>query len=474
MAPTIKVSEWEKIQSLVAPKQKTVAENRRDEKKLLSESRVKHWPGTLHAIRTAKENFVKRRAEEEEALRAKFQKEEEERREKERRATIKAAHDLLYSRTDIMKRLAGAELLSDCLETRRNQMDLNHRIKACESKWEEQFLAMEKESYNKKGEREDREAEERKRQAVLCAEMQTQQIEIVRQKRAELIREKEEEGKRMVERAKKMVEEEKAEQIAKIQRQSRVAHEIESANMKLKEVQRKHREVVEAEESRRLAEQVEKLKLKERYAAQQAKIHDMKQKRKQRMIDQGTARLAAMVRNDNERLNNQIAEAKAKSDAREKAKSDAREKLEKEIDESRATQVRNRQKRRADEEARNDKMFQQWREYSAQQDREEEKKRAAQFEANKAHESELLDQAAAVRRARHNARQRDVDWALSYNKRLEDEEQKFADAAMERVRNLEAAGKDPYPLRKCLLEVGKKKLLPARTNPAARRRRGGR
>ena len=110
MAPTLKVAEWERISALVAPPRKTKAQNRREEKRALSDARVQKWPGTLSASRAAKENFVRRREEAEEAARAKFQKEEEERRENERKKFIKRAEELLYSRTDIMKRLQGAEL----------------------------------------------------------------------------------------------------------------------------------------------------------------------------------------------------------------------------------------------------------------------------------------------------------------------------------------------------------------------------
>ena len=127
--------------------------------------------------------------------------------------------------------------------------------------------------------------------------------------------------------------------------------------------------------------------------------------------------------------------------------------------------MRNKRERKKANEERSARFASEWREYNARMNKEEEEERKAQFEANKAYESYLLEQATDAKKQRDHEKEQDVSWARGYNQRLTAEEERFSKAAMARVEALEAMGKDPYPLRKCLLEFGKKKLLPARMNP---------
>lgn len=90
-------------------------DRRREEQKSLSDARKSRWPNTLEAQRERKLEDYKQRLAAHEARRQKIDREEDERKANKRRERIEYAAQIMYAQTDKIKRLASAELVSECL-----------------------------------------------------------------------------------------------------------------------------------------------------------------------------------------------------------------------------------------------------------------------------------------------------------------------------------------------------------------------
>ena len=109
------MAEFERIKSLVAEPVQLEKDRRREEKKALSDARKSRWPNTLEAQRERKIEDYNNRIQAHEERREAIDREEDERKANKRRERIEYAARIMYSQTDKIKRLASAELISECM-----------------------------------------------------------------------------------------------------------------------------------------------------------------------------------------------------------------------------------------------------------------------------------------------------------------------------------------------------------------------
>lgn len=337
-------------------------------------------------------------------------------------------------------------------------MELKQKIVQVEKKWEEQFEVMEKEAMKKMEEREIREMEERCRVAKEIAEVQTAQLDEIKKRHLERLNADLEEGKRLAAQAAIAIEEEVMLKRKKAELGRLNALKVEEANEKLKEIRRQKMEEIAREDQKLLEYAQAKMELKKRQIAQQNKIEALKQKRRQQMIDEGTRRLAEMQQNNNERIEAQVAEARAAEDERERIKAEKRALFEQQIRESRDSQMAFVKKQKELEYQRDVEFSKRWREHNKATDMAEQEELEAERRAAKEHQQVLILQAQEKREKDLDVRRQEIFEARALDTQAQEEEEDFKQYAARRIEEFKSRGLNTYPLRKCVAEVTNKKF----------------
>ena len=341
---------------------------------------------------------------------------------------------------------------------REKQVELKSRIQEVEKKWEEQFEVMEKEAMKKMEEREIREKEARDRVAKEIAEVQTSQLNEVKERYLAQLNADLEEGKRIAARAAEALEEEAVLRRKKVELGRLNALKVKEANEKLKEIRLKKLEEVAREDQKLLEYAQAKMDLKQRQIAQQQKIEGLKQERRQRMIDEGTRRLQQMHKDNNERIEAQVAEARAAEDEKERIKAEKRALFEKQVRESRDSQMAFVKKQKELEYQRDVEFSKRWKEHNRITDLAEQEEMEAERRAAKEHQQVLILQAQEKREKTLDVRRQEIFEARALDTQAQDEEDDFKQYAAKRIDLFKSKGLNVYPLRKCVAEVTNKKF----------------
>jgi len=197
----------------------------------------------------------------------------------------------------------------------------------------------------------------------------------------------------------------------------------------------------------------------ERQRKQQARLEGAKQKRRQDMIDEGIRRLALFETNTEERLNNQVAEARRQEDEKERIKQEKRDLYAQQMRESRQSQIDFKKQEKERERNLNEEFAKRWREHNQLMDESEIYEMKRERGAAKQHQRILLNQAMEKRERELHERRRDVYEAKALDHQADDEIDEFKRVAKERIKAIEAAGLDSYPLRRCVAQVTRKQSL---------------
>jgi hypothetical protein len=450
---TISQADYEGILSLVEKAPRTAGERRREEMKRMSDDRMAKWPDTLQAQRKRKEDAYLARLRKQEEERIALDEVEDKRLAAERQAKIDYAAKTIYRNTDKIKLLASAELLSECLYTRDKQVQLKKKIEAAEKEWEASFLLMEEAARKKDEEREQRELQKRKQVALEVAKTQKEQLAEIRQTRLAELAEIEAEGLELVKEAKAQQEEAIQEMKNKevIARQNKIA--ILKANQAIKE-RRAEFAAMDALEDAKIKEYAEnKEATRAREIAQHKKIFESKQQRRNELIERGAKRLADFTSKQNQRLENEIAQARQAEDLRMQKLADKRAAFAKTIDDSRRTQVVMRAQARDEAKQADEEHAIRWREYNKGAEMEERLEAEAQVRAARQHQQILLNQIEDKRLVDIELKRR----AIFEARELADQEKvsldDFTAVAQERIAAVKAAGMTPIPLIKCMKKV---------------------
>lgn len=396
---------------------------RRARLKASSEARSKRWPNTLEAQRRQKANARKAREEKEEAARRVLDQEEEQRRARNRLATIKRANDKLQAQTDRMKMLQSQKLLSEVIDVRKKQVTLKTRIKDMEVSREKQWFELQQEQLREAEAKEIRKAAKEKKKALTLAAEQKEQLELYTQEYIKRLTEERLEGELVRKKALEDIAKDKKAEEAK-RRQARQNNlDMKRANEALDRLKEKEREK-EREEERKLQKYA-----REKEEEKQRRIDFVERKRAdaedqaQRMRDIMEADYLARQSNEDKRLMNQAAEARAKEDAAVARKEERRRKQEIAIHRSRQQQLERKRREAERIKARDAAVSSAWKQVHVTIEKEERAEAAARRLADKEHQAYLLRQMAEregkIERARKQ--ERDAANAAIYAARADDD-----------------------------------------------------
>jgi len=455
MVRRIHESRLAEIQSMVAPKEKTKAHREKEEKKALSQARMRTWPDTLEAQRHSKEKAYYARIAKEEEVRVENDRIEDARRTAERRDKIQYATKAIYKQTDKAKRLASAELLSDCLHSRALNDELNQKIKACEATWELQFLEQDKQRAAKMLARETKEADERMATAKMVTRVQQEQLAQLRERREVEREENRKEGERLIDQAK--ADEEMAKQ--KLRDRAMLIQQANTDTANANKELEKGRDIAKAkdmEEDAKIEEFArQKADLKKRQMEQQNKIAEQKQRRRNEMVEQGAKRLAAINAANNSRLDRDVAQAKLLENEKLMKLAESRVAFEKTIDDSRKHMIEFRRNEKELEEQKDREHAIRWKAYNVGASHNERLELLAEERESREHQQVLLIQAAEKRDRELEEKRESIFQAKRLETQAQDELDDFNRLAKERLRIVQQAGKDTFPMRQCIRDVNR-------------------
>jgi hypothetical protein len=446
-------AELDDISALVGAPQRSEGDRRSADKKAQCEARMRKWPDTIEAQRKRKEDAYKDRLAAQEAERVRLDQEEDARRAAERKQKIEYASAQIYRHTDKIKRLASAELISECLDTRGKQLALAARVAEAEASWAARFVEQEVQLRAAGEAREQAEVAARKEQARQVALTQKEQLAEVRARQLAALREEEAEGAKLIAQA----EEDKAAEVARLKAKEETARQnqlaVVRANLAVKELKAEQARRAAAEEDKIAQYAREKDALKERQQAQARKIEAAKQKRRNDLIATAEERLRELNRSNAARLDAQVAQARAAEDKRIKHLADKRAAFAKTIDESRAHQVKLRAEEKEQQLRRDTAHAQRWREYNRDAEQLERLEVEAEKRAARQHQQILLNQAADKADKELEAKREQIFHARTLADQEEEDKREFRKVAVQRIAAIAAEGKNAYPLVKCLQDV---------------------
>ena len=446
----IKKEDLAKWKSLVTPAKVTDQEQRRLALKKLSDARQDTWPNTLAAQRRKKVNAQRIRAAKLEATRQAVDRQENERREKERRDKINYATEMLYAQTDKVKVLQSAELLSECLKGREAQIRTAAAKREAEAEFERYWVELEKKQLARAEVENAAQDEVLRNKARHVAKMQQDQLKDHLDVYMEQLRIEKEEGEMIKAKAQADAAKDRAQRERGRRRARERIIEVKAANELLK--QTRAEQARKAAEDERRAEKfaLEKQELKKKQLQQERRLKECAAMQRQRMINQAVEDLKKFKANEEKRIEQQVAEARAAEDKRIFLQEERRRRHRESINASRTKQINTREeKKKADFVA--ERMYaEQWKRHNDRITQEEKEMANARREDAKRHQAFLLCQ---IRERKFNGKARkhaELQAARRAEVARQNEAMQFERYAKSRIDRLEARGMNTIPLRKAM------------------------
>lgn len=407
-----------------------------------------------------KESWKVEKLAKEEAERVEIDKQEEALQRKLRIDAIKRANRILYEQTDKMKGLRSAQIYTDVLADRIEQIE----EKKIKGEWvnaaggEYHKIIMRDIAKAKK----DEEEKAAKRKALLAenAVLQKEQLENLRKRYIARMDQEDEEGRLILAKSEQELVED-AEKAAERALQARLAaEEMGIANQNLKAMRLELRQQEAAEEVKRQADLRHKEEMAVARKRLEAKRFIERQNMRQKMIDRACEQLAAADNAHNEVMDKQAQAARDKEDADLAARQAKRDKAKADIELSRQQQLNRRRELRerdAKEEAERQRLYHE--KVAAMDKAEAEKMLAAQQRAREqrecveaqAMEKNILRDAERESKLREDAQTRAV---------LDEDDERFQRIAAGILAEAKAAGKNTVPIEKAMYAKGTT-LMPA-------------
>lgn len=332
---------------------------RKDERNTLHEKsrhRMKDWGNSVEALREKKELERYKKFEAEELERRKIDAEEEAIQQEKKRQAIEKANKMLHDSSDQVKAFHSKMFLSDVLQEREMQIEINKKKeefqKEIEEKWmqsEIQQLQEYDRQFLNKIQQENKNKQELKK--TLKNQLTDNKRRIVKRMQEDYI-----EGQLMKKKAKEDIEAEKKAEMARRQKTIEAQNETKKANEYLQELKRQEQARL-AEEERKTIEYAAK---KDAVMATRKQREEQKFKEKletrQRMIDTRIKELSNLKNTEEQRLNNQILDAEQKAKQDFEKKQQRLEDLKSQIEKSRKQQI-DRKFREKDDLKKEEEMF---------------------------------------------------------------------------------------------------------------------
>lgn len=340
----VRADELERIKRSISGKAETELEGERrvGERQELyqkSQKRKENWGNTIEAIRKKKENERLRRFEEQEMERRKIDAEEAAIQEEARRAALERANKLLHDSADPVKALHSKMLLSDVLQERDMQLEIQRRKQDFQQEVEVKWQELETQQLQ---EYDLREAQKHEKEVTRTKEVRKvlkNQLDQSKQKMVRRIQEDMVEGELIKQKALDDLEAARREEQGRRQRAVGAVQEAGIANEYLKETKRQERER-EMNEERKIAEFAKKKDeaMTMRKRREEEKMRE-KLAQRQKNIDRVAADLAGRRNNEQQRLDRQIEEAQSKATEEFQRKEQQKLQMMQQIEKSRQHQI---------------------------------------------------------------------------------------------------------------------------------------
>ncbi|OQR93959.1 hypothetical protein ACHHYP_01998 [Achlya hypogyna] len=364
MPVTITEADLARIRSNVSEPEVTNREAKRAALRELSQARTNKWPNTLEAMRRKKENWKKDKEEREEDERRKIDLEEARLQKEARTRQIERANRLLYEQTDKMKTLRSKELLNDVLADREFQIAEKHALKAMDQRVEEGWTALERQQLADANAKQAAEDARRHAKFLELAAIQKTQLEEYKNNFIASLREEKTDGERIKAKAEQDLRDELEAEADRKRRTKQANEDTRLANERLKALRAQEKAAELAEDIRREEDaQRKEARVAKREALQREK-EARKTAQKMRMIDLATESLLKVELKSEQRLENQKKQVRAKEDSELQQRADRRAAQKRAIDHSRAHQLEEKARKRAEELASAKEQTELWAEYN--------------------------------------------------------------------------------------------------------------
>ena len=440
--------ELHNIKMMVAPPIHTDHQKDKLERKALSDARVAQWPNTLEAMRRNKDLARERRLEAEEAERLKEDKRLAAARAQERKIRIERANRMIYEKTDRMKVLKSQLMFADIVAHRDRQVEEKKYWGAMEKEmdgmWHQEIIRQCKE-YDVK---EAKEEAARKAKFKDIAAVQTRQLEEYKNAYIEQLRQEREEGIKIAEECVREVAEEKA----KMQRikDRDIANMVATrkGNEKLQELRKEFAKKEALEDAAIAKYAADKEKMQKMRSEREQEQFDRAQRKRQKIIDDAVAAMAAFSNQEETILAKQQAEARAKEDAKFADKARKQQEMRDAIEESRKMQNDMRQKQKDEDDALATEMQRRWKLRNEQLNADEKRERKEKRDNARAYQAFLLKQAEEKKRERREEREGSLRQAKIAQQVSAEEEGRFFDEVRKALQKMEP-GLNNHSVKKC-------------------------
>lgn len=440
--------ELHNIKMMVAPPIHTDHQKDKLERKALSDARVAKWPNTLEAMRRNKDEARNRRLEAEEAERLKEDKRLAAARAQERKIRIERANRMIYEQTDRMKVLKSNLMFADIVAHRDRQVEEKKYWGAMEKEmdgmWHQEIIRQCKE-YDVK---EAKEEAARKAKFKDIAAVQTRQLEEYKNAYIEQLRQEREEGIKIAEDCVREVAEEKAKMQRVKDRDIANMVATRKGNEKLQELRKEFAKKEALEDAAIAKYAADKEKMQKMRAEREQEQFDRAQRKRQKIIDDAVAAMAAFSNQEETILAKQQAEARAKEDAKFADKARKQQEMRDAIEESRKMQNDMRQKQKDEDDALAAEMQRRWKLRNEQLNADEKRERKEKRDNARAYQAFLLKQAEEKKRERREEREGSLRQAKIAQQVSAEEEGRFFDEVRKALQKMEP-GLNNHSVKKC-------------------------
>ncbi|CAG9317488.1 unnamed protein product [Blepharisma stoltei] len=411
-----------------------------------SRVRMKNWGNSVDAIREKKELERFKKFEAEELERRRLDAEEEALNQEKRRQAIEYANKILHDEGDQVKAFHSKMFLSDVLQERELQLEINKKKKDNQKEVEERWVDLEHQQLKEYDEAllkkiEEEERKKKETQKILKDQLVSNKEKIVRKLQDEYI-----EGKLMKKKAIKDLQAEKREELERRKAAIAAQNETKKMNEHFQELKRLEQERIK-EEERKIEE----------YAKQKEEVMNMRKRReeqkfkekletRQKMIDARIEELSKIKSNEDQRLQNQVQEAEQKAKETFEKKQQRHNDMMTQIERSRQHQI-DRKKQEKEQEKMEDKEFAQfWKE--RMQDLNEMEKNEAEERRDRAKAQQLYHKKQMDYKARKVEQEALLEEELARQSAqiMEDEQNQFNSYAEKCLKEWAENGKNITPM----------------------------
>jgi hypothetical protein len=433
----------------------TTAEDQRNARKGLSDSRISRWPNTLDANRAQKERARAEREAKLEAARQVIDRQEAEGQKQRRMAAIERANMLLYEQTDKMKTLRGAQLFTDVIEDRKYQVQERRMRAQMEKVRDDRFMKIQNSLIKEGDAKEQEEARKRAEKNQLMAKHQQEQLAEYKQTFIDRLLLERREGELIKLKVADDLVKAKEEKARRRREAMQAALDTKISNEKLEDL--RGLKVVEEQkiEAKRLSDAADKDRLKVRMKTQFKLRFDEAQRIKMQMIERATKQLEELKAATDSREEKQAEEARAAEDAEQERRRARREKQQRAIDRSRTMQLEMRKRRAERDGMANAQMAQHWRERNEQVEEEEKAEEMEKMARNIKVRQHLEKQMAQQRRGKLESRAAQLHSDQETMNMMGEEDKRFLMLAQAELEEAEAEGKNTIPIRHAMLAKDK-------------------